>query len=159
MVQTAGVYATTKSTIPRGKSNLLPICHIFRFYEFAKSFDTRSRSATARAQRRPSITGRLVRIGLIELAGIKAKAVGRPQLDISHVKAATRVIPSRGVVVAHVGNCGRQNNSAATAETAAAGTPPAVTPQARAVTRSRWPLSLLLNYLGSAAIGRPPVAS
>ena len=53
----------------------------------------------------------IIRLGLIEIAGIKAKAVGRPQFpvkDISYVKAATRAIPSRGVVMARMGNSRRQ---------------------------------------------------
>jgi hypothetical protein len=53
----------------------------------------------------------IIRLGLIEIARIKAKAVGRPQFpveNITYVKAATRAIPSGGVLIAHVGNCRRQ---------------------------------------------------
>lgn len=53
----------------------------------------------------------IIRFGLIEIARIKAKTVRRlqfPMEDITYVKAATRAIPTGGVLMAHVSNCRRQ---------------------------------------------------
>ena len=53
----------------------------------------------------------IVRLGLIEIARIEVKAVGRsqfPVVDVTYVKAAARAAAKGGVVMAHVGNCRRQ---------------------------------------------------